>query len=161
MIKRAEIEDAAALAVLAVRMWTSHTPDELAAEFRELIQKDDAVCFLKCIGGQAGRVRAVPAPARLRGGHGQLAGRLSGRRVRRGSIPQKRNCRGAAGGLRTVGERKGLHRVRQRLRTRQRRQPALPSGSGLYGNQPDHLFQKIIVDRGKPYEDRHAERAEP
>ena len=52
MIKRAEIEDAAALAGLAVRMWTSHAPDELAAEFRELMQKDDAVCFLKYIGGQ-------------------------------------------------------------------------------------------------------------
>ena len=52
MIKRAEIQDAGDLAALAVRMWTDHAPDELAAEFRKLIMSDDAACFLKYIGGQ-------------------------------------------------------------------------------------------------------------
>ena len=52
MIKRAKIEDAAALAALAVQMWTDHAPDDLAAEFWELIQNEDAVCFLKYSDGR-------------------------------------------------------------------------------------------------------------
>ena len=52
MIKRARIEDAAALAALAVQMWTDHPPKALVKDFRELIQNDDAACFLKYIGGQ-------------------------------------------------------------------------------------------------------------
>lgn len=50
MIKRAETRDAGALASLAAQMWTEHAPDELAAEFRELIQNEDAACFLKYAG---------------------------------------------------------------------------------------------------------------
>ena len=51
MIKRAGIEDAGALAALAVQMWKDHSPDELAEEFHRLIKNDDAVCFLKYAGG--------------------------------------------------------------------------------------------------------------
>ena len=49
MIRRAETEDAYMLASLAIRMWTEHDPDELVKEFSELIQKKDAVCFLKYV----------------------------------------------------------------------------------------------------------------
>ena len=52
MIKRAEKEDAGALAALAAQMWTDHGPDELAAEFRELIPNEEAACFLKFVDGR-------------------------------------------------------------------------------------------------------------
>ena len=52
MIKRAGIQDADTLAALAAQMWTEHAPDELAAEFRELIQNEEAACFLKYIDGR-------------------------------------------------------------------------------------------------------------
>lgn len=46
MIKRAQGEDAESLAELAIQMWENHEPTELADEFRELVSKDDAVCFI-------------------------------------------------------------------------------------------------------------------
>ena len=49
MIKRADIEDADVLTALAIRMWTDNDPDELAEEFRQLIKREDAACFLKFI----------------------------------------------------------------------------------------------------------------
>ncbi len=49
MIKRAEIEEADALAALARQLWPEHGPDELSEEFRELITSDDAACFLKYV----------------------------------------------------------------------------------------------------------------
>ena len=52
MIKRADSEDAGALAALAIQMWTDHDPDELGEEFRELIKNEDATCFLKYAGGR-------------------------------------------------------------------------------------------------------------
>ena len=52
MIKRAGLEDAEVLAALAIQMWTEHDPAELAEEFRTLIQKEDAACFLKYVGGR-------------------------------------------------------------------------------------------------------------
>lgn len=52
MIKRAETEDAGALAALAIQMWTDHDPDALTEEFRELINNEDAACFLKYVGGR-------------------------------------------------------------------------------------------------------------
>ena len=49
MIKRAEIQDADVLASLAIQMWTDNEIDELTKGFRELIQNEDAVCYLKYI----------------------------------------------------------------------------------------------------------------
>ena len=49
MIKRAGLEDADALAALAIRMWTGHDPDGLTEEFRESIKDEDAACFLKYV----------------------------------------------------------------------------------------------------------------
>ena len=46
------MEDAAALAALAIQMWTDHDPDGLTEDFRELIKNEDAACFLKYIGGR-------------------------------------------------------------------------------------------------------------
>ena len=51
MIKRAQTEDACALADLAVQMWTGHDPDELSREFRELVRSEDAACFLRYADG--------------------------------------------------------------------------------------------------------------
>ncbi|MBQ2061771.1 MAG: GNAT family N-acetyltransferase [Oscillospiraceae bacterium] len=52
MIKKAETEDAGALAELAVQMWTDSDPDELSREFRELVQSDEAACFIKYADGR-------------------------------------------------------------------------------------------------------------
>ncbi len=52
MIKRADIEDAEALAALAIQMWTDNDPVGLTEEFRELIKNEEAACFLKYIGGR-------------------------------------------------------------------------------------------------------------
>lgn len=52
MIRRAKIEDAEILAALAGQMWPERGPDELTEEFRELMMREDAACFLKYIDGK-------------------------------------------------------------------------------------------------------------
>ena len=52
MIRKADKKDADVLAALAVQMWTDHDPDELAEEFRELTENEDAACFLKYVGDE-------------------------------------------------------------------------------------------------------------
>ena len=47
MIKRADKEDAAVLASLAIQMWTDNDPEGLTGSFRELLGHADAACFLK------------------------------------------------------------------------------------------------------------------
>lgn len=47
MIKRADLQDAAALASLAVQLWPDNDPEELAEEFRTLIMNADAALFIK------------------------------------------------------------------------------------------------------------------
>ena len=49
MIKQADIKDTELLAALAIQMWKEHTLADLADEFREIIEKDDAVCFIKYV----------------------------------------------------------------------------------------------------------------
>ena len=49
MIRRAKINDAEVLAGLAIRMWEDHTLAELTDEFKEIVTKGDAVCFIKYI----------------------------------------------------------------------------------------------------------------
>lgn len=49
MLTKAGIEDAGALAALATQMWTESDSEELAEEFRQLTQDEDAACFLMCI----------------------------------------------------------------------------------------------------------------
>ena len=46
MIRQAEIKDLAILAELACRLWPHHRAEELRAEYAEIIEKPDAVCFL-------------------------------------------------------------------------------------------------------------------
>ena len=46
MIRQAEIKDLAILAELACRLWPHHSAEELRAEYAEIIEKPDAVCFL-------------------------------------------------------------------------------------------------------------------
>ena len=45
-IRRAQVKDAETLALLAIQMWEDHEVAELADEFREIVEKDDAVCFI-------------------------------------------------------------------------------------------------------------------
>lgn len=47
MIRKADDKDADLLAALAIQMWPGHSLCELAGEFRELLQNEDAACFLK------------------------------------------------------------------------------------------------------------------
>lgn len=47
MIKKAGKEDAFELARLAIQMWENHEVEELAGEFEELVQSENAACFLK------------------------------------------------------------------------------------------------------------------
>ena len=49
MIKQARTEDAGFLAALAIQMWKDHTPTELEDEFRELVNKDDSICFIRYV----------------------------------------------------------------------------------------------------------------
>ena len=49
MIKKAKTEDAEVLARLAIQMWEDHTLADLADEFKEITEKEDAVCFIKYI----------------------------------------------------------------------------------------------------------------
>ena len=49
MIKRAELTDADCLASLAIHMWAEHNLDGLTEEFREIINDENAACFLKYI----------------------------------------------------------------------------------------------------------------
>ena len=46
MIRRATIEDAETLAILAIQMWDSHERQELAEEFAEMLTGIEAVCFI-------------------------------------------------------------------------------------------------------------------
>ena len=49
VIKRAGIEDAENLAGMAIQMWTDHTPEDLAEEFRTLVMNDETACFIKYV----------------------------------------------------------------------------------------------------------------
>ena len=51
MIKRARIEDAEALANLAIQMWTDHILEDLKEEFLQLTTNDEAACFIKYVDG--------------------------------------------------------------------------------------------------------------
>ena len=46
MIQKAEIRSVSILAELACRLWPEHTPEEMCAEFAEIIAKPDAAFFL-------------------------------------------------------------------------------------------------------------------
>ncbi len=49
MIKKAKMEDVEVLAGLAIQMWEDHTLAELADEFKEIVAKEDSVCFIKYV----------------------------------------------------------------------------------------------------------------
>ena len=51
MIRKAGTADAGTLAALAVQMWTDHSPEELAEEFRELMDSGETACFIRYDGG--------------------------------------------------------------------------------------------------------------
>ena len=46
IIKKADVEDAKAVASLAIQMWKSHTIEELTEEFCDYINKESCVVFL-------------------------------------------------------------------------------------------------------------------
>lgn len=53
MIKKATESDIPALAELAIQMWDGATLSELEEHFAELINREDAVCFLKYVEGNS------------------------------------------------------------------------------------------------------------
>ena len=53
MIVKADIKDAKVVANLAVNMWSSHTVDELTADFEQVIADDNAVVFLCSVNERA------------------------------------------------------------------------------------------------------------
>lgn len=52
MIQKAIMEDAKAVADLAVQMWRAHTSEELEAEFRDFIQRDSGAVFIAVLDGR-------------------------------------------------------------------------------------------------------------
>ena len=46
MIRKASVSDAAVIAGMAVKMWTSHTVDELARDFEEIITSPESAVFI-------------------------------------------------------------------------------------------------------------------
>ena len=46
MIKKANVQDAPALGMLASMLWPHHSEEEMAENFVELLKKMDAACFL-------------------------------------------------------------------------------------------------------------------
>ena len=52
MIRKAQAEDAESLAELAIQMWEDHDQAELSDEFRELVKREDAVCFIQWLDGK-------------------------------------------------------------------------------------------------------------
>ena len=53
MIRRANFDDLPALAVLGVQLWPGHSPDELSAEFADILRSSDAAFFLAFWGEEA------------------------------------------------------------------------------------------------------------
>lgn len=49
MNKKATLNDTKVLAELAIQMWSTHTVSELEAGFAEIVDSNDAVCFIKYI----------------------------------------------------------------------------------------------------------------
>lgn len=49
MIKIATQNDTKVLAELAIRLWSNHTVSELDADFAEIVNNNDAVCFIKYV----------------------------------------------------------------------------------------------------------------
>lgn len=47
MIIRATEKETLVLSELAIQMWSNHTVAELEADFKEIVSKSDAVCFIK------------------------------------------------------------------------------------------------------------------
>ena len=47
MIIKATQKETLVLSELAIQLWSSHTVAELEADFKEIISKSDAVCFIK------------------------------------------------------------------------------------------------------------------
>lgn len=53
MIYKASPSDAQTIAAMAAAMWNSHTPDELTAEFTELLSNPEAAVFICTANGSA------------------------------------------------------------------------------------------------------------
>lgn len=51
MIIKATEKEVLVLGELAIQMWSNHTISELDDGFSEIVNNDDAVCFIKYVGG--------------------------------------------------------------------------------------------------------------
>jgi len=53
MIRRAKVEDARIVAELAIKMWDSHTVEELAKDFEDIITNKESAVFIYLVENQA------------------------------------------------------------------------------------------------------------
>ena len=53
MIKKATTEDALKVAIMAIKMWTEHTLDELTKEFENICENEERTIFLISVDNQA------------------------------------------------------------------------------------------------------------
>lgn len=53
MIEKAEFKDAPVIAQMAVKMWKSHTVDELVKDFEDIIEQEESAIFLLSIEDRA------------------------------------------------------------------------------------------------------------
>ena len=116
MIKRAGIEDAEALAALAIQMWSDHAPEDLEAEFRRLAMNDEAACFIKYVDEKP--IAFAQCGLRhdyVEGTDSSPVGYLEGVFCL-GRISETRLCRGAPVRMREMGKGKRLQRICRRLR---------------------------------------------
>ena len=94
MIRKADPADSAAVGALAALLWPSHTADEMASEFSQILAQDDCAVFLAADGGVAvGFAQCGLRHDYVEGSSGGTVGYLEGIFVspayRRGGLAQK------------------------------------------------------------------------
>lgn len=52
MVKKATLKDASAIARMAIKMWKSHTIDELTKNFEEILNQHESAIFMLIVDGQ-------------------------------------------------------------------------------------------------------------
>ena len=137
-IRKATSADSAVLGGLAARMW-EHDPAELAAEFAVLTESAEAACFLAFDGKTAiGFAQCQLRHDYVEGCETSPVGFLEGIFVAEGY---------RLTGLRGLGAKRWLHRIRQRLRAGQHRQPRLAHEERLHRDGTHHLVRQAPVRR--------------
>ena len=128
---KATPQEAAAVAALAIRMWEDNTLEGLTEEFEEMLSSQEAAVYLLYADNQP----VAFAQCQLR--HDYVEGTETSPVGYLEGIYVDDTCRGRGYAkmllcaCEDLGQRHGLHRVCQRLRTGQYRQSGLSSGDGV------------------------------